>query len=406
MRLPTPASLMASSVATWRLNRRGLLVGLVGTVALKLITEWVALVNQYGVNFPRQVVKHPMLMVQVWLHWNAAYYVSIAQYGYAGKSLGHGQAIDGIAFAPLYPWGIRLVHAVTPLNWLASAEVLSAVATVLAVAVLYRITRTLAGHDTAERTVLMLLAFPTAFFLLAPYPDALGLLLVILAFACARRHQWILSGVLAALATLDKYYLCVIVLALAVEVWEQRQLRLDGSKRQASWTHELVRFFALMTPTLAGLGLWMAYQQVHIGNQFAFVHAQTLVWRRHIAPPWTLFTNVGRDIVHWHFTDAAPAGVIEVVDLVTVLLLAVVTVHVFTNVRRSYGVLLGLSWCVYTFETFLLGITQEVLVLFPLFISLGVWASGRRWRERALLILFLPCSYFLIARFATNLFAG
>src|SRR5580698_2391660 len=84
IRLPTPSSCGASTVAAWRANRRGLLVGLIGTAALKLITEWVALVSQYGVNFPRQVIKHPMLLVQVWSHWNTAYYVSIAQYGYAG----------------------------------------------------------------------------------------------------------------------------------------------------------------------------------------------------------------------------------------------------------------------------------------------------------------------------------
>jgi hypothetical protein len=406
LRVLTPASLWASTVAAWRANRRGLLVGLIGTAALKLITEWVALVNQYGVNFPRQVIKHPMLLVQVWSHWNAEYYVSIAQYGYAGNTVGRGQAVDGIAFAPLYPWSIRLLHAATHIDWLACAEILTAIATVLSVAILYRIVNSLAGPETAGSTVLMLLAFPTAFFLLAPYPDAQGLLLVMLAFVCARRHQWILSGVFAAAATLDKYYLCIIVLALAFEVWEQRQLRLDGLRRNAAWAHELVSFFALVMPTLAALGLWMGYQQVHNGNQFAFIHAQTLLWHRHIATPWTLFTNVGHDIVHWRFTNAAPSGAIEVVDLVTVVLLAVATVHVFTQVRRSYGVLLGLSWCVYTFQTFLLGVTQEVLVLFPLFISLGIWASGRRWRERALLILFLPCSYFLIARFATDFFAG
>jgi hypothetical protein len=54
----------------------------------------------------------------------------------------------------------------------------------------------------------------------------------------------------------------------------------------------------------------------------------------------------------------------------------------------------------------LLSVTREVLVLFPLFLGLGMWASGHPWRERVLLVLFIPCQVYLIQRFVTGAFAG
>jgi hypothetical protein len=392
--------------AFWHTHRRGLLAAAAGTIGLRLITEWIALVSQFGTKFPHLVAKQPSLLIQVWFHWDAGYYESIAQWGYAGKTVGTGQAANGIAFAPMYPWGIRLVHAVTPLGWDASAEFLSALALFVSIAALYRLATMDKGEAVAGSAVILLLAFPTAFFLLAPYPESLALAFVVLAFLAARRGQWLLAGLLAAGATLTKYYLVLLVAALAVEVWQERRARQQSGGLPEPVIRDALRLAAVVLPTLGAMGGWMIYQEIHLGSATAFIHAQELHWHRHFAAPWTLFSNTISDLVHWRFLDTSTASVTELFDFVTVLLLAVVTVYSFFRVRRSYGVLLGLCWCVYTFETFLLSVTREVLVLFPLFIGLGLWTSRNSWRERVMLVLFIPCSYFLIARFVTGAFAG
>jgi hypothetical protein len=400
------SSRRAKVVMFWHNNRRGLLVALIGTVALRLITEWIALVSQYGTRFPHLVAKKPDVLLQVWAHWDVGYYLSIAQFGYAGKTVGQGQAANGIAFAPLFPWGIRLVHVVTHLGWVSSAELLSAAALFVAIAALCRVVTLDLGESVANSSVLLLLAFPTAFFLLAPYPESLALALTLLAFWAARRTHWLLAGVLAAAATLTKYYLAVIIIALAFEVWQRRKDRKDQGEPAGTWEHEVIRLAAVSLPTLAAMGVWMAYQQSHMGDAYAFIHAQELHWHRHFAAPWTLFHHTISDLIHWRFLDTSTASVTELFDFVSVVLLAVVAVYAFFRIRRSYGVLLGLCWCVYTFETFLLSVTREVLVLFPLFIGVGLWTSRRTWRERTLLVLMIPCSYFLIQRFVTGAFAG
>jgi hypothetical protein len=390
----------------WADNRRGLLFALIGTVALRLVTEMIGLVSRYGSGFPRLVVKKPGLLLSVWSRWDAITYLSIAQHGYAGKTVGHGQVANGIALAPLYPFAIRLSHWATHLSFLASAEALSALALFVALATLHRLATQIGGPKIADTSLLLLLAFPTAFFLLAPYPLSLALALTLFACITARRGQWLVAGLLAAAAALTSYYLMVIVLVLAVEVWHRRQERKKGGQPGGSWEHEVIRLSAVSLPTLAAMGLFMAYQQSHLGNAYAFVHAQQLMWHRHIAAPWTLFHHTVLNVLHWQFAHDGVAGVTEAFDLVSVILLAAAAVYAFLRIRRSYGVLLGLCWCVFTFQTFLLSVSRELLVLFPLFLCGGMWTSRRLWRERALLVVLLPCAYFLIQRFVTGAFAG
>lgn len=112
------------------------------------------------------------------------------------------------------------------------------------------------------------------------------------------------------------------------------------------------------------------------------------------------------DLVHWRFLDTSTQSVMELFDTVTVVVLAGLAAYVYLRVRRSYGILLGVAWCVYVFQTMLYSQTREVLVLFPFFIGLGRWAVGHPWRERLLLALFLPSAYFLIDRFVHGQFAG
>jgi hypothetical protein len=399
-------SLRSDVADLWGTNRRALLVAALGTIGLRLITEWVGLVGQFGVNFPHEVAKRPSLLIQVWGRWDTGYYLSIAQYGYAGRTVAHGQAANGIAFAPLYPWGIRLIHAIAPLSWLASAELLSAVALFVSITVIYRLASWDGAGAVGGASVMLLLAFPTAFFLLAPYPESLALACVTLALVGARSGHWLFAGIMAAGATLTKYYLAIVAVALCFEVFEQHRPGRKSVNAREPWSHDAIRYAKVVGPTAVAMGAWLIYQQVHMGSAFAFAKAQSAQWKRHIDAPWTLAYRTGSDLIHWRFLDTSTNSVTELFDSVTVVLLAAVAVYLFFKVRRSYGVLLGLGWCVFTFETILLSVTREVLVLAPLFIGLGLWTANRRWLERVFLVLFIPCSYFLIQRFVTGAFAG
>ena len=165
------------------------------------------------------------------------------------------------------------------------------------------------------------------------------------------------------------------------------------------------RMAAVAAPMFLVFVAWVAYERAHFGEWLAFVHSQAQ-WHRHLNWPWTSIGHAVSDLVHWRLLDTSTASVVELFDLVTVVLLAVAAVVAFIRIRPSYGVLLGLAWCVFVFQTILLSESREVLVLFPFFAALGLWVARHPWRERALLFLFLPCGYFLLERFVTGKFAG
>jgi hypothetical protein len=224
---------------------------------------------------------------------------------------------------------------------------------------------------------------------------------VALALVCARSERWMLAGLCAAGASLTKYYLVVLAVALCVAVigsW----LREDDRRRALLWGP----CTRVAGPTVAVLAAWMVFQQVRLGNAFAFAQAQSAQWHRHVGAPWNLLYRTGSDLVRWRFLDTSTASVAELFDVVTLLLLAGAAIYGYRRMSRTYGVLLALGLCIFTFQTYLQSVTREVLVFAPLFVVLGRWTVERRWLERLLLALFIPSAYFLVQRYVTGSFAG
>ena len=134
----------------------------------------------------------------------------------------------------------------------------------VALTAVYRLATLDGGVGVAGTTVIMLLAFPTSFFLLAPYPEALALALVALSLLAARKGQWLVAGVLAAGLALTKYYMALMIVVLAVELWQQRRSREPSVEGSDALVPDALRLAALSLPTVAAFGGWIIYQKVHI----------------------------------------------------------------------------------------------------------------------------------------------
>lgn len=393
--------------------RRPLTIAVSATIVFRLIVTWIALVSADGVKFPHVVARHPGVLTQILAQWDTGYYLTLAQHGYPGQAAsasvqtGHRAFY---AFGPLYPFLVRVTHDVFRFGYITSGEIVSTLGLVVALAALWKLVELEAGRRAADGACVLLLAWPTAFFLVAAYPESVTLAAATLAFLAARRGHYVAAGLLAAAATMGKYYLVLLVVPLALEVWfAARERESWRSGRDIEWLSPLrvmgARLAAVVAPTVLVLVAFVAYQKAHFGEGLAFIHSQAQ-WHRHISWPWTSIGHAVSDLVHWRLLDTSTASVVEVFDLVTILLIAVAAVVAYVRIRPSYGVLLGLVWCVFTFQTILLSESREVLVLFPFFAALGVWVARHQWRERALLFLFLPCGYFLLERFVTGKFAG
>jgi len=152
------------------------------------------------------------LLLGVWFRWDTGWYIKVALQGYHPS--------DGsVAFAPLYPLLIRSVGGLLGGEYLLAALLISNVALVVGLALLYKLVSLDFSESVARRTVVYLVVFPAGFFLLAGYTESLFLCFAVLALYAARRSNWMLAGVAACLASLTRLQGWALALPLAYEAF-------------------------------------------------------------------------------------------------------------------------------------------------------------------------------------------
>src|SRR3989440_4919947 len=151
-----------------------------------------------------------------WNHWDGFNYVRIAQFGY--------QSVYDLAFFPLFPaliWTIG--HLLGNWSYLFVGTVISNLALLGALFVIYQLAVESLGEQVARRTLLYLCIFPTAFFFFAPYNESLFLLLTASTFLAMRQQRWWLAGLLGLLAALTRSAGILLVIPYMVELWVTRE---------------------------------------------------------------------------------------------------------------------------------------------------------------------------------------
>ncbi|MGH2466304.1 MAG: hypothetical protein ACRDGL_01005 [Candidatus Limnocylindrales bacterium] len=212
-------------------------------------------------------------LVGLWQRWDACWYTKIAAHGYeAGTS--------STAFYPLLPALMRAVGAVTGGDLALAGLLINAVAGVAALYGLHQLVATDFGPAMADRTVLYLAIFPAAFFLLAPFTEALFLAGSVWALLAARRREWGLAGLAAVLAALARPLGAFLVLPLAWEAWSAwREQRVASGP----WPGPPAAALAVVAPLVA-TGLFVGWAAVHVGQSpFA---AQSLWGGQDLHAPW------------------------------------------------------------------------------------------------------------------------
>jgi hypothetical protein len=135
--------------------------------------------------------------INPWFQWDTLSYMEISILGYNDHS-------SSIAYMPLYPMLIRLTAPLLGNNHLAAALLISSLAFIAVLILLYELVADIYDSKLAVRTVLAFLVFPTTFFMLAGYTEALFLALVLGSWLAARRGRWGWAALLAGFATLTR----------------------------------------------------------------------------------------------------------------------------------------------------------------------------------------------------------
>ncbi len=206
-----------------------------------------------------------------WFRWDSGHFTAIASNGY--------DAAWRTAFFPSFPLlergGAFLTH-----NPFIAGLIISNLAGLGMLVVLYRLVQEDFDAEQAFRTVLYLSVFPTAFFFAAAYNESLFLLFTLLSFYCMRRGNWWLAGLFGLLASLTRSAGIVLFLPFCYEYLRQHRFSIKK-----------IRFAVVSSLGIpAGIGIFALYCYYKFHDPFSFSHAQ-VIWGRHLHAPWRGLIN-------------------------------------------------------------------------------------------------------------------
>ncbi|MDQ3660823.1 MAG: hypothetical protein M3454_07175 [Actinomycetota bacterium] len=299
--------------------------------------------------------------------WDALWFLRIAADGYR---LNDGSA----AFWPGYPLATRALTTLFDGHTLGAALVLSAVLSVAALVLFYLLGTVEFDERLARRSVLYLALFPTAFFLAAPYSEAMFLCFSVGALLAARSNHWWVASLCAALASGTRSLGVVLAVPLVLEALAQRRGRPRGVGSA------IASVMGPVAACLSGAAAYLFYWRLRSGNALHPFSSQAQ-WLRTASWPWeTIFqaTNFAwRFDALWHR-----------IDWLLVVPLIVLALWSLRWMRVSYAAYVCVSLTIILSFVFaarpLMSAPRFFLVLFPLF-----WALARFTEDRTSLHLVL-----------------
>jgi hypothetical protein len=287
--------------------------------------------------------------------WDATQFERIADHGYPTS----GDYQELIVFPPLYPYTVRAVEFLIP-SFLVAGLLVSALASVAAGYFIQAIVRVDGGDDAeASRSLWYFFVFPTAYFLVMPYTEALFMALLLGSFYFARKNQWWWAGVLGGLCTASRLTGIVLIPALIVEALHQK-----------SWRPLKLEPQQLASFVLAPLGflfyLWLNYH-LH-GNFFAFVDYENKNWFHHRIWPWESIREA------WLWLRSSPGFLrtsIYEMRLVGSAIVALLLIIGVRWLRPSYQVFGWLALLMFLSVSYQISLPRYALTVFPMYFVLA-----------------------------------
>lgn len=142
-----------------------------------------------------------------WEQWDAAHILGIVDTGYT---------LQRTPFFPVYPILIKSGE-ILGISSFWAGFIIANIATLVALFFFYKLVLLDYSEYVAEKAIILLLIFPTSFFLGAVYSEALFLAFSISAFYFARKNNWLLAAILAGLAAGTRLIGVAVIFAIFAE---------------------------------------------------------------------------------------------------------------------------------------------------------------------------------------------
>jgi len=309
-----------------------------------------------------------------WQRWDAIHYQRIVENGYA--------AVQSTVFFPLFPLLGAALVALTGMNSLLALMIISNLATLVALKVIYELVEEDYGLTAARGATVAALLLPTSFFLFAPFPNALSLMLIVLAYQAARRRRFFTASLYGLATGLSHGTGVPLAILLGYEVF--RALRQPGRKL-VDWVLLAVPFTPLM-----GTALFMAWRYAAGFPSYAWVQEE--FWKRGLQWPWVSLMRMFNAFQNaWYMTSGWS-------DLVLFLLTIAALIWGWKRLKREQWWFL-VATVVLMFSAPdrkipLVGYGRYALIMFPFFTVLATWFQNMR--HKRLVIVPALLSQFLL----------
>jgi hypothetical protein len=296
---------------------------------------------------------------EIWNRWDAINYQKLAQFGYSAS----GDMQPLLVFYPLYPWMVRFFAFVTR-DSLASAFLVSTLASFVAAVVLLRLVELDYSKAMAQRAVWFLFIFPTSYFLHIGYTESLFLMLALSCVYSARKQRWLLAGVFGALTCLTRANGLVLVPVLLAEAVQQY-----WTVRRWQWQWLWIAVAGL------GFGGYVLLNYHVTGNPLAFTSLMQQFFGKSLSAPWTGIDNAIGSM------SRAPsdAEMIGTQELLFITLGLACTVVSWFKLRPAYSVWMTGNWLMFVSVSFVLSVPRYTLTMFPIYILFAMLAAKRVW---------------------------
>lgn len=365
-------------------------------IALALIALKVLLVGWAFLSFDFVASSHET-WYSIWHRWDSKGYERIAVAGYSPEGITKSRH-EFLSFVPPgYPIAIALVHGLgVPLIW--AALVIPFIASLVASLLLYELMMfEFQDRDAARRAVALLNLFPSSYFFIAAYSEALCLTFVLSMFYYLRVQKRFAFGCAAACAAIvTRWFAATLLPTLFVYAWQSVRA---GEQRKRSLVF-------LLLP-IAAVELFFIINFVYYGSPFAYRdHAlRNTAISRLDSLPFARLLDIIREVAADPYTLLGNHHFVMLVGWSNLLLL-LVTIAFVALVRRLpllYGVFGATYLCFIASINWAHGTHRYLLMMFPLFMALALVKNRVFFVITSLLsgaLLLHLCRYFVQGAYA------
>jgi hypothetical protein len=320
----------------------------------------------------------------LWNRWDSRWFESIATEGYVGTYVSDFEDFRyNVAFFPGFPALVRGGIALG-LDPTIAGMIVSLVAGFAAALAIGRLVRQVGGDP--RWGALAWVVAPTAVFLSAAYTEALFAAFAFWAWTLAKDGYWWRVAILGALAGFVRPNGMFLAAGLVVMVLVARPLR---------WQHLL----AALTPLISAL-IYFYYLWTLTGNWNAWSQAQNEFWERELVDPITALIN-SYNLIFTFSPTGEPSSrfITEILAMGILVLVVVITAFKSWWGEFTYTLVTALSLGT---SSMYHSVPRTLVVVFPLWMLIGLWLGKATWRRWAYVIVLIPILTLVTIRFTQN----